>query len=78
MWVSEHCLNNPFESVLYAQVGLPTETAKSKEICLASYPASVNYVFKEVATDDNIATVDADTRHFRHSSLIATDYAKQL
>lgn len=57
---------------------LRTETAKSKEGRLTSFYAIVNYLLKQFATEDNIATVEADIWDFRQGSLTATGYAQQL
>lgn len=43
----------------------PTETANVQKVCLKSYSVIVSYLLKHFATDDNIATVEADIQTFK-------------
>lgn len=52
--------NGSVETVVNARVPLPTEAAKSKEWCLTSLSANVNYLNNRFATDENIAKINAD------------------
>lgn len=78
MWLFKNYLADPVEAVSKAQVAFRTQTAKSKEGCLASFSTIVKYPLKRSAMDDNITTVDANIRTFKQDSLVATEYAQEV
>lgn len=66
MWLLTYYPRGPVESVIKARFTLPTETTKAQEGYLLSYLTIINYLLKRYPTDDNVATVDANIRIFKH------------
>lgn len=61
-----------------ARIAFPTETAESKERCLTSFSTTEEYLLRQFARDDNIATVHANILKIKQASLTATKYAQKL
>lgn len=78
VWLFKRYLSGPVETVLKTRVALPTETDKSKEGCLTSFLVIMNYLLKLPGKDENIASVHANVRSFKQSSLTDSDYAQLL
>lgn len=55
-------LKGRVESVIKARVDLPTDMTRAEEGYLTSNSAITNYLLMQYATDDNVATLDADIR----------------
>lgn len=65
MWLFEHYLNRPVESVINARFALPAETARAQNGCLTSYFAIINWLLKRYEIDKNITIVDTDIRAYK-------------
>lgn len=78
MWIFKHYLSSSAESFIKARVALLKENTRAQEGCVTSYYTIVNYLLKQYATDDNIASADADNHSFTQRNLMATDYTQQI
>lgn len=74
----KYYLTKSVEKVIEIRVTLPTETAKLKEWCSISFSTIVINPLQQIATYDNITTVDTDIQNFKWDSSTALDHAQRL
>lgn len=68
----------PVESVIKAHVTVLLETTEAQEEFITSYSAMVYYLFRQYATDDNIAKVNTDIPIFKEQDTTATNFDKKF
>lgn len=78
MWLFRNYLAGALEAVIKAQVGRPTENTNSKEGCITSFSAIVNYLLRWFATDYYIAKINADIQNTKQNIVTVSDYSQNL
>lgn len=78
IWLFQVYLRISVESFVATQVELTDESTKAQQGFLTSYLVMENYLLKDKATGDNIATVDVRILTFEKQSVTATNYEQKL